>query len=135
MTSPNPATTHSVDAVVNPATMPRAWTMVPAPRNPMPGDDARGHPEEAVAVPPFDPMSPAARLIIMAEPTQTRMLVRKPAGLSRGFPFQADDPAEGDGQDEFEHDVDEFHWSPPFRQCPARPSRNAAAKSRTRAAV
>ena len=47
--------------------------------------------------------------------------------LLAGFPFQADESAEGYGQDELEQDVDEFHRLSPFRQSrPALPRTNAA---------
>jgi hypothetical protein len=81
MTSPSPATTHNVEAVVSPATVPRAWTIVPAPRKPMPVMTPAAIRTRLSPVPPLAPMMPMAKLIIMVEPTQTRMLVRKPAGF------------------------------------------------------
>ncbi len=43
----------------------------------------------------------------MVEPTQTKMLVRKPAGF--WLPLEADQPAQGDGQDELEEDFEDLH--------------------------
>src|SRR5215475_12486790 len=71
---PTPATTQMVAAVVRPKTNPCAWSTEPAPRNPIP----------VMICAPMR-VSPKAfeMLINSVEPTQIKMFVRSPAGLSR----------------------------------------------------
>ena len=81
MTSPRPATTHKVEAVVRPATVPRAWKMVPAPRKPTPVMTPAAMRTSVSGFPPLPSTRSVARVIIIAEATQTRIFVRNPAGF------------------------------------------------------
>src|SRR6266699_1151453 len=77
---PTPATTQIVAAVVRPKTNPCDWSTAPAPRNPIPEMICAAI---RVGSPPSNSATFFEMLMKRVEPTQIRMLVRRPAGLSR----------------------------------------------------